>query len=212
MPKSGCPGANGFYWQTGYIYQDLEDVDSVTTISPNSQLKGQVSAGDVEQYFCIKDDSRTTVERNRSRWPAGEYCIYKKGYDCPDGLLSGWVFWDDEDGTNANSHNGVLPEGVFDHDTKIFYCCQNTKDGYKEPIELPFASPFYLMAFRPHCQGVLYTIHKKEYIKYDTENYDNRDRKSFPYPFGADSHVPQIYYCYYRGTWLSYHQVLVCSY
>ncbi|PFX22967.1 Deleted in malignant brain tumors 1 protein [Stylophora pistillata] len=198
MAKSGCPGANGFHWQTGYIYQDLENNDSVTTISPNSQLKGRLSAGDVEQYFCIKDDSTATLERNRPRWPAGEYCIYQKGYDCPYGLLSGWVYWDDEDGTNKNSYNGVLPEGVFDHDTKIFYCCQNTKDGYKEPIKLPFASPFYLIAFRPHCQEVLHTIHKKEYIKYDTENYDNRDRKSFPYPFGADFHEPQIYYCYYR--------------
>ena len=55
MPKSGCPGANGFQWQEGYIYQDLEDEGNVTTVSPNSQLKGRVS-GDIERYFCIKDN------------------------------------------------------------------------------------------------------------------------------------------------------------
>lgn len=208
MPKSGCPGGNGFHWQTGYIYQDLEDFGSDTTVSPNSQLKGRVSAGDVKQYFCIKDNSTETVERNRPRWPAGEYCIYQKGHDCPDGLLSGWVYWDDEDGRNKNAHRGVLPEGVFNQNTKIYFCCRSTKDGYKEPIELPFASPFYLMAFRRHCQAVLYTIHKREYIIYDTEDIVNQDENSFPYPYGADLHPPKIYYCYYRGTRLFYHQFL----
>ena len=213
MPKSGCPGANGFQWQTGYIYQDLEDEDSVTTVSPNSQLKGKVS-GDVEQFFCIKDNITVAVERNRPRWPAGEYCIYQKGSDCPDGLQSRWMFWDDEDGadgTNKNTHAGVLPKGVFDDDTKIFFCCKNTVDGYKEPIDLPFASPFYLMAFRPHCQEVLYTIHKMEYIAYNTEDDRNIDAKSFPYPYGADFSPPRIHYCYYRGNRLTYLQVLVCS-
>ena len=83
------------------------------------------------------------------------------------------MFWDDEDGaggTNKNAHAGILPKGVFNNNTKIFFCCKNTVDGYKEPIDLPFASPFYLMAFRPHCQEVLYTIHKTEYIAYDTED------------------------------------------
>ena len=213
MPKSGCPGANGFQWQTGYIYQDLEDEDSVTSVSPNSQLKGRVS-GDVEMYFCIKDNISATVERNRSRWPAGEYCIYQKGSDCPDGLQSGFILWDDENGAggiNKNAHAGVLPRGVFDNDTKIFFCCKTTNNGYKEPIDLPFASPFYLMAFRRRCQEVLYTIHKMEYITYDTEDDHNIDKKSFPYPYGADFYVPKIRYCYYRGNRFSYHQVVVCS-
>ena len=213
MPKSGCPGANGFQWQTGYIYQDLEDEDSVTSVSPNSQLKGRVS-GDVEMYFCIKDNISATVERNRSRWPAGEYCIYQKGSDCPDGPQSGFILWDDENGAggiNKNAHAGVLPRGVFDNDTKIFFCCKTTNNGYKEPIDLPFASPFYLMAFRRRCQEVLYTIHKMEYITYDTEDDHNIDKKSFPYPYGADFYVPKIRYCYYRGNRLSYHQVVVCS-
>ena len=214
MPKSDCPGANGFQWQEGYIYQDLEDEGNVTTVSPNSQLKCRVS-GDVERYFCIKDNISATVERNRTQWPAGEYCIYQKGSYCPDGLQSGYILWDDEDGvsgTNKNAHAGVLPKGVFDHDTKIFFCCKTTSNGYNEPIDLPFVSPFYLMAFRPRCQEVLYTIHKMEYIAYDTEKNDrNFDRKWFPYPYGADFSPPTIHYCYYRGTRLSYHQIVVCS-
>ena len=172
------------------------------------------SLGWCRTVFCIKDNITAAVERNRPRWPAGEYCIYQKGSDCPDGLQSGWMFWDDEDGaggTNKNAHAGILPKGVFNNNTKIFFCCKNTVNGYKEPIDLPFASPFYLMAFRPHCQEVLYTIHKTEYIAYDTEDDHNTDMKSFPYPYGADFSPPRIHYCYYRGNRLSYHQVLVCS-
>ena len=42
------------------------------------------------------------------------------------------------------------------------------------------------MAFRPHCQKVLYTIHKTEYIAYDTEDDHNTDMKS---ELGLDVHA-----------------------
>lgn len=203
MPKSGCPGAAGFHWKTGYIYQDLEDVESATAVSPNSHLQGRVSAGDVVRHFCIKNNTSTAVNSNRPQWPAGEYCIYQKGSSCPTGLLSGWVLWDDENGasgTNKNTIAGVLPEGVFNQDTKIFFCCKATARAHEDPIELPFASPFYLIAFRPECQEVLYTIHTMEYIEYDTEDDNNQDQKSFPYPYGVSFNPPRIHYCYYRGT------------
>lgn len=40
------------------------------------------------------------------------------------GFSSGSVFWDDEDTFNDNSHGGYLPDGTFDSDTKIDYCCR----------------------------------------------------------------------------------------
>ena len=172
----------------------------MTRVSPNSHLRGWVS-NDVVRYFCIKNNASATVDSKRFNWPAGEYCIYQRGSSCPMGLQSGWVLWDDEDsvtGTNKNSHAGVLPAGVYNQDTKIFFCCQAT-GFYYNPIELPVASPFYLIAFTPQCQEVLNTIHTLEYIVYDTENDNNHDKKTPPYPYGVSFQEPTIYYCYYKG-------------
>ncbi|XP_078346119.1 uncharacterized protein LOC144631547 isoform X2 [Oculina patagonica] len=199
MPKTGCPKANGFYWKSGYIFQDLEDVGSMTTVSPNSHLQGWV-LGDVVQYYCIKNNASAAIDSKRFQWPAGEYCIYRKGATCPTGLLSGSMLWDDENGatgTNMNMNAGVLPDGVYNQDTKIFFCCQTTGSS-DDPIELPVASPFYLIAFTPQCQEVQNTIHTTEYIAYDTEDDKNHDQKTFPYPYGASFLEPTIHYCYYK--------------
>lgn len=201
MPKSGCPKASGFYWNVGYILQDLEDVDSLTAVSPNSHLQGWV-LGDVVQYFCTKNNASVAVDGLRLRWPAGEYCIYRKGTSCPKGFLSGSMLWDNENsavGKNKNQNAGILPAGVYNQDTKMFFCCQST-GSYQSPIELPIESPFYLIAFTTRCQEVLNTIHTMEYIAYDTEDDNNHDQKTFPYPYGASFKEPTIYYCYYKGT------------
>ena len=200
MPNSGCPKADGFHWNSGYILQDLEDTQSMTSVSSNSHLLGWVS-NDVVRYFCIKNNASVAVDSKRFRWPAGEYCIYRRGSKCPSGLLSGSVLWDDENsaiGRNRNSHAGVLPAGVYNQDTKIFFCCQTT-GSHDDPIELPVASPFYLIAFTPQCQEVLNTIHTMEFIRYDTEDDNNHDQKTFPYPYGVAFQEPTIYYCYYKG-------------
>ena len=200
MSKSNCPGANGFSWLRGNIYQDLEDGGNRTTTSPQSHLQAFVS-NDVMQFFCMKTDM--TSDTNRKPWPKGQYCIYQKGSSCPAGLLSGSVLWDDENGPvdekNRNSHSGAIPEGVYNMDTKIFFCC-STSGNYTNPIELPTGKPFYLMAYRPHCQEVLNTVHTMEYIVYDTEDTNNHNKQVFPYPFGAEFLNPRISYCYYQGN------------
>ena len=92
MPKSGCPGANGFQWQTGYIYQDLEDEGNVTTVSPNSQLKCRVS-GDVERYFCIKDNIQQQSKEIEPNGLRGSIASIRKvlivQMDCRVGLYYG---------------------------------------------------------------------------------------------------------------------------
>ena len=197
MPKTGCPTANGFHWSTGYVHQDLEDNDSQTKASPDSHLAGSVS-NDVLQYFCIKNETFTFL--NRPSWPAGQYCIYRKGTSCPAGMYSGSLLLDNENanGTNKNSHNGSLPTGVYNQDTKIFFCCQ-TSGLYNVAIQLPVDKPFYLIAFRPYCQEVLNTVHTMEFIVYDTEDDNNHDKRIFPYPYGAELQEPRINYCYYQG-------------
>ena len=90
-----------------------------------------------------------------SRWPDGKYCIYKKGLDCPSGLEEGFVIWDDENKDNKNSKRGELPEGLFNEDTKIFFCCSSSGSSGKE-ITLPNKSPFLLFAYESIlCQKVI---------------------------------------------------------
>ena len=201
MAKSGCPNSNGFSWETGYIYQDLEDNNSLSGTSSSFHLRASVfSSGDVSQSFCIKTNKSS--DQSRLNWPAGEYCIYKKGSICPTLLLEGWVLWDDENGqsgVNLNHQYGTVPGGTYNQDTKIKFCCQTIGSTY-DPIELPIESPFYLIAFNnKRCQEVLKTIHTVEFIRYDTENDLNHNSQSYPYPFGADLSDPYIYYCYYQG-------------
>jgi hypothetical protein len=52
----------------------------------------------------------------------GSYCIYKNG-TCPEDMTSGWVTWDDENDQNHNSFGGFVPDGTYDKDTKLEYCC-----------------------------------------------------------------------------------------
>lgn len=205
MAKSGCPKANGFSWETGYIYQDLEDDKSLTQTSPSFHLNAAVlSSGDVRGSFCFKMNKSASVDNGRFRWPAGQYCIYKKGASCPKLLQDGWVLWDDENGkkgANLNFQSGTVPAGSYTKDTKIYFCCQDV-GSVSDPIELPIESPFYLIAYNSRtCQEVLKTIHTVEYIGYDTENDMNHDSQYHPYPYGADwNGLPYIYYCYYQGN------------
>jgi len=116
-------------------------------------------------------------------------------------MLSGSVLWDDENGAsgkNMNFHDGSIPEGVFNQDTKIFFCC-HVAGSCDNPIELPVDNPFYLIAFTPHCQEVLNTVHTMEHIVYDTEDDNNHDNQTYPYPYGADFKPPRIHYCYYQA-------------
>ena len=52
------------------------------------------------------------------------------------GFREGEIFWDDEDDGNLNSVTGVLPDGVYNQDTKIKFCCRNDGD-YRTAISLP---------------------------------------------------------------------------
>ena len=200
MPKTRCPISNGFHWISGYLYQDLENDYSQTKVSSNAHFRGWV-LNDVVQYFCIKNNSTRAVDTNRKPWPTGRYCIYQKGSGCPEGMLNGSILWDDENaanGTNKNKNSGTLPAGVYNQDTKIFFCCQ-TAGSTENAIELPIDKPFYLIALTQDCQRVHNTVHTMEYIVYDTEDDDNHDQRTHPFPFGADYSEPRINYCYYQG-------------
>lgn len=40
------------------------------------------------------------------------------------GFAEGYVYWDDEDLPNHNNKGGTLPDGDYDKNTRIYYCCR----------------------------------------------------------------------------------------
>ena len=125
-------------------------------------------------------------------------------------MTKGSVQWDDEEFDNVNQHGGTLPDGVYDSNTKINYCCQNMGRWF-DPIKLPIHRPFYLLphnnSFSPRCQIVKWTISWLEYIDYDTaigsldKSYGDHvflePVRSSGFPLF--SNVIRAYYCYYES-------------
>jgi hypothetical protein len=55
----------------------------------------------------------------------------------------------------GNKQSGALPDGVFDANTKLWFCCRD--DGpYSSPISLPIDRPFILLqnSESNYCQTV----------------------------------------------------------
>ncbi|KAK2550156.1 Zinc metalloproteinase nas-39 [Acropora cervicornis] len=196
-PKTGCPTADGFQWMTGSRSQDTNGDESKNRKSASFHLDAVVDKKKVERSFCLK--TSTAKDENRTIWPSGQYCIYKKG-NCSVNLNYGFVFWDDDDTlANMNSESGTLPDGEYGTDTEIDFCCST--DGNKDkPVVLPTKEPFYLLAYKlPRCQMVKWAVSTLEWIYYDTEHRRNFDDREGAYPYNAATDNPTIYYCHYRG-------------
>jgi len=116
---SGCPNS-AFYWMTGRRYQDTEDLFPSNEWSNPCHLLGPYAKNNMQQNFCTKTQA-VISEEDKLEWDAGEYCIFKKGA-CPTGFTEGWIKWDDQDILNSNTVSGELPDGVYDHNTLIYYC------------------------------------------------------------------------------------------
>ena len=141
MPKNGCPdhGDQFSQWYTGWRYQDTEDRNNRNRFSADHHLAGSFGR-DIRTEWCSKTISSGDYGIS---WPKGAYCIGKKNR-CPDGFTEGFVFWDDEDSRNKDRLDGILPDGSYGRDTRIYYCCRG--DGLPHNrILLPTDKPFYLM-------------------------------------------------------------------
>ena len=116
-------------------------------------------------------------------------------------MSDGWIHWDDEDYRNINDRRGPLPYGVYNKDTKIYYCCQ-TNGLWHDSIELPVSRPFYLLTssstHTPLCQMVKWAFSYLEYIVFDTNHQANADREERDHAFLESRR--KVYYCYYEGT------------
>lgn len=194
--QSGCPAAVAFQWRVGWRFQDTEDNFPDNRKSADFHLDASVSRNNLKRHFCTKTDS--TSDTARLPWPKGQYCIYKKG-SCPMGLTPGYVHWDDDDWFNNNNKGGTLPDGVYNKNTKIYYCCRT--DGNKSvPISLPTSKPFFLLAYRSaECQQVAWALASSEWLRFDTEDTGNTDGKGGTHPYGAGMDDHTIHFCYYQS-------------
>ena len=100
-----------------------------------------------------------------------------------------------------NKKGGTLPDGVYNKDTNISYCCRTDGDKLK-PISLPVMSPFYLMAYNTsECQRVKGALATEEFIRHDSEDTDNKDSMNETHPFEEGKQTIMIMYCYYEGKY-----------
>ncbi len=75
-------------WKEGMRYQDSENVLNMNNHSQSFHLSGAVNKHGVRQEFCTKTDEYD----NGIYWPSGQYCIYKYGLRCPQGLVEGMLY------------------------------------------------------------------------------------------------------------------------
>jgi len=194
-PVTGCP----LGWKEGMRYQDSENILNSNQKSSSYHLSGSVDQHGIRQEFCTKVDQQT----GKGDWPLGQYCIYRYGTRCPDGLKEGWIFWDDENDEliDAKSlYEGYIPTGIYEKDTLIYTCCRTDGDK-KVPISLPLSRPFYLLAFgSSECQKVNGGKAASEFVKWDDEDRMNRNDNSaiVPYDVKKGRWNTKIYYCFYE--------------
>ncbi|XP_066302640.1 uncharacterized protein [Branchiostoma lanceolatum] len=194
LPRTdtGCPVAAGARWRTGDRYHDTEDTAGNNDWIDDLHFDGDFWNNNMKQKFCMK----TNAEEGDGSWPRGNYCIFKKG-GCPGGFRWGKLKWDDEDTSNGNIVSGVLPDGMYNRDTEIEYCCRNDGNANTE-IALPTLKPFYLFRFTSGCQKVKDMSVREEWFWWDDENFRNANENHGAHPYddgGRKNH--RVHYCYY---------------
>ena len=126
----------------------------------------------------------------------------------------GYIYWDDEDNSNANRRHGVLPNGIYNENTKIFFCCRNdpmhsfshqlvfslpkflrktltSSKLYRKVLScvksLPNCSEIMLMRYKGTCSlpPLGYRGPHTGYLQWDTENNSNADQRIGVFPDGA---------------------------
>ncbi|XP_070568158.1 uncharacterized protein [Ptychodera flava] len=193
-PNYGCPFSSGFSWYSGWRKHDTEDIGASNAWSNPYDLMGPYTRTDMHQNFCMKTTTQGTSYD--WKWTSGEYCIFKKG-NCPSGFSSGWIYWDDEDAFNANDKGGTLPDGTYDSNTLIYYCCR--QDGPANKLMyFPTDWPFVLIKRTQSCPNVYGMSVSHQWFYWDCEDvFPATDKGGFhPLEDGGNDDV-RVHYCYY---------------
>ena len=198
MPREGC--STGF--SRGCVKQktyDLFNYANSWSTSISNRLSCKVNTGYITTCFCVKVARK--LKQNEFAWPSGSYCIARKKAFCPAGFRQGSIKWDDKDIFNNNEHWGELPDGEYNKDTKIFFCCRS--DGsYKIPIRMPVGMPFVLYRYGGHCQKVMNMSVQEDYIKWVGELvsfiWDKRSGNHPDDDGGSKNYL--LHYCHYSNS------------
>ena len=191
MPRGGCSRVGS--WSVGYRHQDTEDARNKNSKSSGIEQKMGVEVGsDIRFFYCVK----TSRGSSGYQWPKGTYCIAKRG-SCPTGFNKhGSIYWDDEDSNNKNRRWGTLPDGRYDTNTEVQYCCRN--DGrHSTPMTLPIMERFILYRYGGRCQLVRGMRYSQLYIKWDDEDAGNDNNCKGDHPDASCNNNQELYFCYY---------------
>lgn len=196
----GCP----MKFTSGCRYQDNEDTNNQNQFSQGIQyLEGQFddSRDNIQICYCVRINDDTT---SLFTWPPGQYCIAKKGV-CPDGFQVGSIFWDDENYNNMNSKIDTLPDGTFNTNTKVDYCCRADGDP-NDMIYLPNTQAFAMYPNEDStCQSVFKMTSLLLYIESDDEDSGNQNLCTGDYPYinnNCNHNDHRVYICYYRPVYV----------
>ena len=200
--KRGCP-KNGdprqFPWEEGWRYQDSNSGSWYSNHLLN-YLDATVGRDGVKTKYCTK-----TVKSSdyKIRWPMGSYCLYKKGV-CPAGFEKSSIYWDDVNTNNGNRKDGILPDGVYDGNTRIYFCCRNDRHPHHE-IMLPTDGNWFLIRQHPEgCQRVMNMKVKDHWVWWDDQSSgDSSTGKVKPYDDSGTEGYPQdhrIHFCHYSKS------------
>ncbi|XP_050416954.2 uncharacterized protein LOC126830600 [Patella vulgata] len=206
---SGCP-AGRVTWHEGMRHYDDYSRHRAKTseFASNYYIKNSnewsnpnhiagTKGRDIDIEFCMKGDNKIT--EYDGDWPAGDYCILKYG-DCPKGFQSGSIFWDDNDTRNHNFQGGTVPDGQYDADTRIDFCCRQDALPTHE-ILLPTEKPFILFKYTRECQHIKDMVVREEYIVWTDDNYHGHDKVTGAHPFDDGGHdLHKLHFCYYAKS------------
>lgn len=169
-----------------------------------SHLDVKFTAKTITVCYCVKD--KDDVGGMGLEWPEGSYCIAQKDNDCPQpGFGEGSITWNDYKSLvtrkSLNKITGKLPHGVYDKNTKIYFCCRS--DGKaSDSMILPIAKPFVLYRYHGKCQNVNGTTVNEDFIKYDDNSRSRIGNKN-----GCEVEHPdddnckgdhKLYFCHYK--------------
>lgn len=119
---------------------------------------------------------------------------------------TGYLHWDDEDNNNKNSRSGVLPDGVYGRNTKMYFCCRNDRkfSQYNRLSGIPECAEMLVMRYKGSCPapGWGYQGPHTGYLEWDTEDKKNADQRIGVFPDGQKTFQSgiKIEFCGYTSS------------
>ncbi|XP_060063809.1 uncharacterized protein LOC132544254 [Ylistrum balloti] len=205
MSSYGCPEAGVYQWETGYINLTLNknakaqawNDDDLMTFEP--YLMGPYHTHSFQWNFCVRRKSSDPWIKNRPNWPAGHYCIYRAGDQCPAGFsqgsitMTGYHFRDSD-------MSGTLPSMEVGNSSELtlFHCCRSDSVGETD-IMLPNSFPFFLLSSQdqPMCQNIAGMVSKMDFFNMSDSSNEWTYSGSHSYVDRSTHEHVQLYYCHY---------------